>query len=104
MASVWRARGLTLTPAVNLVSNIGFGDGATFTKNAENPLSAALTFPIYPLTHPTALVTNDAADAFDFEYRFNGRLERFPTRYARRIGKWVQKRVFDPLYVRFRGD
>jgi len=103
MASVWRARGLTLTPAVNLVSNIGFGDGATFTKNTENPLSAAPTFPIYPLTHPAALVTNDAADEFDFEYRFNGRLERFPHRYARRIGKWVQKRVFDPLYVRLRG-
>ena len=32
---VWRSRGYVIAPAINFVSNIGFGPEATFTKNAD---------------------------------------------------------------------
>lgn len=100
MASVWKSRGLTVTPAANLVSNIGFGDDATFTKDTHSPLSAMPTFGIFPLAHPKDISANDAADRFDFNYRFNGRKDRFPARVLHAAGKYIRQRVLDPIYIR----
>jgi hypothetical protein len=43
MASVWYHGGLTVTPNVNLVSNIGFGKYATHTLSQDSKLSGMLT-------------------------------------------------------------
>ena len=63
--SAWINDALTLIPAVNLVSNIGFGGQATHTLNRRNPFAAlpagTMTF---PLKHPPSLERNAAADAF----------------------------------------
>lgn len=63
IAAIWSQNGLTTLPSANLVSNIGFGQGATNTKRkyrfAEMPLS---TIP-YPLVHPEFLMPDLEADA-----------------------------------------
>lgn len=52
--SCWLHDGLTCTPSVNLVSNIGFGDNATHTKNPQSRLANLPTQPIgLTLTAPS---------------------------------------------------
>jgi hypothetical protein len=59
----WRANALTALPAVNLVSNIGFGFGATHTHAAASPLANLPTGAIeFPLCHPTEVKRHAAAD------------------------------------------
>lgn len=51
--SVLRRKGLCISPAVNLISNLGFGDDATHTKNAEQYVSFADTGSMeFPLKGP----------------------------------------------------
>ena len=60
--SIWAHRGLTVTPNYNLVSNVGFGEGATHTKGASRaPLAHGMPF---PLRHPWRVRRNAEADAF----------------------------------------
>jgi len=79
-ASIWYRGGLTATPNVNLISNIGFGSEATHTKSSSNPLANLPTFPI-PMSliiHPPDVVHEIDADRFTFEYVYKGRFRRFP--------------------------
>ena len=63
--SAWINDALTLIPAVNLVSNIGFGDQATHNLNKKNRFAALpLEQMSFPLRHPPGLVHNATADAF----------------------------------------
>lgn len=77
-ASVWYYGGLTATPNVNLVSNIGFGPDSTHTSFADSPLAEMATTTLNNITHPRSLVQDAAADHYVFENVFGGRLERFP--------------------------
>jgi hypothetical protein len=56
---------LAATPRVNLISNIGFGPGATHTLEANN-FQANMTAQAmpFPLRHPKEIVVNEAADEF----------------------------------------
>jgi hypothetical protein len=66
--AMWLAQGLAVLPAVNLISNIGFGPGATHTKKANSAIANQATEPIeFPLTHPARIVRNRDAD--DQAYR-----------------------------------
>lgn len=57
--SVWAQRGLTVIPAVNLTSNIGFGERATFTKMHNSRYADLKRLPCpLPLRHPTDLAGN----------------------------------------------
>jgi hypothetical protein len=60
----WRQNALNALPGANLVSNIGFGAGATNTKSraAVGGLHAAEMG--FPLRHPTELARDAQADAF----------------------------------------
>jgi hypothetical protein len=52
MYAAWKCRSLTVLPEVNLVSNIGFGPGATHTKKPD-PFAALPTEAMqFPLRHP----------------------------------------------------
>ena len=63
MWSCWRAGGLTCLPRVNLVSNIGFGPGATHTVDAGSEVANLPTERMrFPLTHPQAVVSHQAFD------------------------------------------
>ena len=77
-ASVWYHGGLTATPNVNLVSNIGFGDDATHTTSKNNTHANLPTQSIGEITHPKSVTQNAVADRWVFDYHFSGRNLRFP--------------------------
>lgn len=79
MASVWKAGGLTATPTVNLVTNIGFGAEATHTKNSKSPLSIPSTSLLPGKDHPSEIKANTEADRYVFKNVFlAGRKTRSP--------------------------
>jgi hypothetical protein len=49
--STWHHAGLSIIPNVNLVSNIGFGEGATHTKDRHESVSNIKTCNIFPIVH-----------------------------------------------------
>jgi len=88
---VWARNGLTVLPSVNLVSNIGFGEFATHTRQAQNPLAALpVEAMALPLGHPPLLMRDERADAFTqssifspppLARRISGRLRRMFARW-----------------------
>lgn len=61
--SAWVNDGLTVLPAVNLVSNIGFGDVATHTRDRKNKLAALPVEEMrLPLRHPDRVIRETRAD------------------------------------------
>ena len=77
-ASVWFKGGLTATPNVNLVSNIGFGPDSTHTVSADSLLAGMATDTLGNIAHPRLVLQDFAADQHVFDHVFGGRLERFP--------------------------
>lgn len=77
-ASIWHRGGLTATPNVNLVTNIGFGPDATHTASANSPLAGMTTNAIGELRHPDAVAQDVEADSYVFNHTFGGRWQRFP--------------------------
>lgn len=74
---MWRNKMLAVRPHVNLVQNIGMGDGATHTK-VDSPAisdreSSAIT---WPLTHPRTVERNRAADQQVNNLRVGGALKK----------------------------
>lgn len=64
-------RGLTISPNVNLVSNLGFGDHGTHTKDENSPYANLPCFEISSISHPSKMNNNNVADWFTFNFRFN---------------------------------
>lgn len=63
MLSCWLHRGLSITPAVNLVTNIGFQPDATHTRDSSSPFANRPVAPIqFPLRHPPAIRRDEQAD------------------------------------------
>lgn len=61
----WSQNGMTILPHVNLVANIGFGDGATHTVSDSSYVANMPTMPIaFPLRHPPFMLHSAAADDF----------------------------------------
>jgi hypothetical protein len=77
-ACVWKFGGLTATPNVNLVSNIGFGEDATHTTATKSAQAELPTQSLGRITHPKLVKRDDKADQWVFEYNFGGRDLRFP--------------------------
>ena len=64
--SIWRERGLNIIPNSNLISNIGFGGGATHTKDVDNPMADIPSEAILPLIHPEKIERNRIADQYTY--------------------------------------
>jgi len=64
--------GLTVMPNRNLVSNVGFSRDGTYCLNEESLRNNIPVSKIYPLTHPTFILRNAAADAYDFDHILGG--------------------------------
>jgi hypothetical protein len=62
--SIWTHGGLTVLPNVNLVSNIGFGEGATHTSRGSFVANLPVEPMEYPLLHPSFVVRDTRADRF----------------------------------------
>jgi len=78
-ASIWRQGGLTITPNVNLVKNIGFGKDASHTKNIKSKYSNMETQKLSRIIHMNEEVTqNIVADKYTFDNHYGGAKLRFP--------------------------
>jgi hypothetical protein len=61
--ATWRQSGLSIIPSVNLISNIGFGAGATHTGEGGGKLAAMATQEmLFPLSNPSAVIRDSLAD------------------------------------------
>jgi len=70
-ASVWYHGGLTATPNVNLVTNIGFGPDGTHTKAHEDQRGNP-AYPLGPMVHPKYVIQDRKADRYVFDHKFGG--------------------------------
>jgi hypothetical protein len=59
---VWYTGRCSIAPNVNLIQNIGFGDNATHTTNSDSAQAYLKTEAILPLTHPSKIKIEEAAD------------------------------------------
>jgi hypothetical protein len=68
----WKRDGLSCMPRVNLISNIGFGPGATHTISAESKLAnlSVGAMPM-PLLYPEAIEVQEIADRWTSEHIFD---------------------------------
>ena len=69
----WAQGQLTILPNTNLVSNIGFGEDGTHTKNINEKKANFPIENIGPLRHPTLRVRDKAADRYIFTNYFEGK-------------------------------
>ena len=82
-ASVWFNSGLTATPNINLVSNIGFGAEATHTTSADNRLAHMETGSLGTFMYPSTVQLDVDADRYTFDHAFGGKRLRFPWPHLR---------------------
>lgn len=68
--AMWKAGGLALIPNVNLITNIGFGEGATHTRAGSSKANLPTQSIVFPLLHPGDLSRNDSLDAVTREMVF----------------------------------
>lgn len=91
--------GLSVTPSINLVSNVGWGEDATHTRSTREP-AAAVAMP-FPLRHP-ADITLNATVQRELELvllRANGRLANLVRVFipSIRVRGWVRRIVHSRL-------
>ena len=83
----WVQHGLSVHPAVNLVSNVGFDERATHTRNSRSPLAAVAAAPIeFPLVHPEGVLRDYDADRFTAEHVHQVRLRT--SRWRRAVRRY----------------
>ena len=86
-------QGLSATPAVNLIRNIGFGPDATHTSARTNARANVATHRILPLTHPSEIQRDEGVERQIFDRIHGGAALRSPAKRALSIGKRVAKRA-----------
>lgn len=83
---------LTIVPAVNLVSNVGYGPDGTHCTNESSPMHdmprSALSF---PLTHPAELRRKGSIDRLIFRARFMPPSIPLPGRIKRKLLSIIRK-------------
>lgn len=80
--TLWSQQMLSVLPQQNLISNIGFGAGATHTSAASKFSNLPVAALEFPLVHPTSVVACEAADRRTAAEMF---LPRFATRVISRV-------------------
>ena len=94
--ATWRRAGLTATPNVNLVSNIGFGADSTHTASASSPLAKMPTAAIGAIEYPDVVAQDAEADRYVFDHTSGGQSLRFPyslLRLPRRVAGFPYHRL-----------
>lgn len=67
---IWANQGICITPNLNMISNIGFGEDATHTKNAQSRLACMPKEDIKEIFHPSILAINFKLDKHLMERHF----------------------------------
>jgi hypothetical protein len=93
---VWYYGGLTATPNVNLVTNIGFGPDATHTVSAGDQEGLPI-YPLGPLTHPKGVAQDRAADRLILDHNFGGL--QHPDRWRNRLSKRRDQLLRSPQWA-----
>jgi hypothetical protein len=88
-ANFWEAR-MSITPAVNLISNIGFGRDATHTTGESDLANLGLTPLSFPLKHPIGVFRNAQADEFGFHKCFGAPVVPLWKRVRNRLTRWFR--------------
>jgi hypothetical protein len=94
-ACVLISRGLTATPNVNLVTNVGFGSNATHTKDPSSHLSNISTAELGEIVHPDGVWVNEEADQLTFQNVFSSkplRLTDFRQAIEKRINQLLPRK------------
>ena len=78
--TIYRNNGLSISPGVNMISNIGFGENATHTKGSSS-LSNLPKEDIEKITHPEQMLVDAASDDMVFKKIF------YSSIFKRIIGK-----------------
>ena len=82
----WARNGLSITPEINLVSNIGFGANSTHTGTNDTRMA---NLPVgemqFPLSHPPAVLRQPEADEFESKNIFRSRGAGFYARARRKL-------------------
>ncbi|TRT76423.1 MAG: glycosyltransferase family 2 protein [Microcystis aeruginosa Ma_AC_P_19900807_S299] len=87
--SCWDQSGFGIFPQENLVSNIGFGESSTHTKNSSDTYAnLPLVSVDFPLNHPPFILQNKQADKFTQNTRF------YPPLIQRVIRKIKSRMIF----------
>lgn len=85
--SLWKQSMLTIIPRVNLVTNVGFGEGATNTHKINTALANLPVSELeFPLKHPNHVLIDYAADRY-----YQSHCER-RVKWRRRVGFWFRNR------------
>jgi hypothetical protein len=75
LASIQYKNGLSITPNVNLVSNIGFGNKAAHCVDINSQFSKMPVMELSHIIHPKQVIIDIEADKFTyynlFEYKYN---------------------------------
>ncbi|MFN2405220.1 MAG: glycosyltransferase family 2 protein [Pyrinomonadaceae bacterium] len=88
--SCWTQRGLSITPEINLVSNIGFDRSATHTTAMNHDMANLPVADIgFPLRHPPSVERNREADEFETRYLFRHEDPSFYNRMRTRFSRVV---------------
>lgn len=95
-ASIWHKGGLTATPNVNLVTNIGLGPEGTHVLALDDSTGIP-SISLGPLSHPDFVVKDCEADTHTFENWYDGANNRLHRRLmlagrllaGRMLGRWV---------------
>ena len=95
-ACVWHHGGLTATPRVNLVTNIGFGPDATHTVASDDEQGLSV-YPLGPMTHPSAVRQNTRADRYVFDRNFGG--SNHPDRFFNRMRRRRDQLLRSPYWL-----
>lgn len=82
---------LCVIPNVNLISNIGFGQNATHTKQAVDKYAALPLEEIGEITHPSCFLANRQADQFTLNDQFNiAEMRRQRNKPRKKLKRWLR--------------
>ncbi|HXA01675.1 MAG TPA: hypothetical protein VNW99_06790 [Cytophagaceae bacterium] len=103
MFAIWMNNGIAITPAVNLISNIGFGEGGTNTQIGDDRFSEnAITAMKFPLVSSAEIQVSKKSDNYtsDHLFKISERAKTFnlkikiarimPIRFKNRLKKIVR--------------
>jgi hypothetical protein len=77
MYTAWKRRALSISPAVNLISNIGFGPDATHTRKVDPFANLPVQAMQFPLKHPKVVAENLQADLDFFQAAVTGEYRKW---------------------------
>ena len=83
--------GLSIIPNQNLISNIGFGTGATHTESSESKYANVPLGVLENITHPLYVLPQKQADYLVLEYEFKLKdIYRKHNKLSRRFKRWLR--------------